>query len=220
MTNDECRMAGGSVLVCFAVKDEAGPFRGAIAGRPGIHVLVTGIGRKNSEHAVLNALRGVTTELVLTCGFAGGLNSELTTGTVIFSADEDSGLTSSLLAAGAHPVLFHCAQQVATTAAHKKALRESTGADAVEMESEVIRALCRERRIPSATVRVISDAAHEDLPLDFNALMNDRQELQYGRLAISLARSPGKIPALLRLQRQTQSAARNLAAVLGKIIPD
>ena len=212
-------MPSRPALVCFAVKQEAQPFRDVIAGRTRIEILVAGIGRKNSERGLLNALQTVTPGLVLTCGFAGGLNSDLATGTVIFSADENAGLTPALLAAGARPVRFHCALNVATTAEKKKALRKTTGADAVEMESEIIRALCREQGIPSATVRVISDAAHEDLPLDFNGLMNARQELHYGRLALSLLRSPGKIPALLRLQRQTQAAARNLAAVLEKIIP-
>jgi hypothetical protein len=34
-----------------------------------------------------------------------------------------------------------------------------------------------------------------------------------------LVSSPRKIPALLRLQRQTQLAAKNLAHVLSKVIP-
>jgi len=91
------------------------------------------------------------------------------------------------------------------------------GADAVEMESSLIRAICRAHGIPSATIRVISDAAHETLPLDFNALMTADQQLNYGKLFLrSLV--PRKTAALLRLQRQTQLAAKNLAEVLSRVI--
>ena len=89
----------------------------------------------------------------------------------------------------------------------------------MEMESQIIRAICRAHEIPSATIRVISDAAHEDLPLDFNVLMTAEQKLNYGKLALALLASPRKLPAILRLQRQTQAAAKNLAKVLSKVIP-
>ena len=108
--------------------------------------------------------------------------------------------------------------RVVATAAEKQALRQSTGADAVEMESEAIRAFCREREIPSATVRVISDAAGEDLPLDFNLLMTSEQRLDYVKLAWAVVSSPGKIGALLKLQRQAKAAAERLAAALLRVI--
>src|SRR5207237_6453396 len=97
-----------------------------------------------------------------------------------------AGLTSALLAAGACPVRFHSADRVATKVEEKQALWKATGADAVEMESQIIRAICRAHQIPSATIRVISDAAHEDLPLDFNLLMTAEQNLNYGRLRLAL----------------------------------
>jgi hypothetical protein len=86
------------------------------------------------------------------------------------------------------------------------------------MESAVLRALCRERHLPSATVRAISDAANEDLPLDFNALMTPGRKLSYVRLARTLVAAPGKIPALRRLHRQTTLAAKNLARVLAQVM--
>jgi adenosylhomocysteine nucleosidase len=142
----------------------------------------------------------------------------LAVGTVIFSADEESGLAGVLETIGAKPAQFHCSSRIVFAAAEKHALFESTGADAVEMESGFIRQLCRDRRIPSATIRVISDAAGEDLPLDFNRLMTDNAEMDYGKLARALLRKPGKIPALLALQRKTRRAAQSLGQLLQELL--
>ena len=206
------------VLVCFAVKEEAQPFRRLAGAPPDITVLVTGMGRINSGRTLRAALSSVKPKFVLSCGFAGGLNPDLNIGAIVFATEDEGELSKALLAAGAHPVRFHCAPSVVATAAEKQALRQSTGADAVEMESEAIRAVCREREIPSATVRVISDVAGEDLPLDFKRLMTPEQEIDYGKLAWAVVSSPRSIRGLLKLQRQTKAAAERLAAALLRII--
>jgi len=222
-------------LICFALKEEAAPFRKIKAGKAGISILLTGIGRQNAEKAVRDFLAASSPELVLICGFAGGLKPDLKPGEVVFELidrrdefhesqteekirdSQSSPLREKLLAAGAKPVKFFCADRIATTVAEKKKLREETGADAVEMESEAIHAVCRERGIPCATVRVISDTASEDLPLDFNALSKPDKSLDYGKLFWAIARSPGKIGALMQLQKRTKFAAERLAEVLTKV---
>jgi adenosylhomocysteine nucleosidase len=206
-----------SVLVCFALKEEAAPFRKIAAGKSGVSLLITGIGRNNSRRALVNQLTQSTPRLVLTCGFAGGLDPALKIGNVIFEPAEASP-REKLLRAGARPAKFFCANRIASTAAEKKKLRADTGADAVEMESAEIHAVCRERGIPCVTVRVISDTAHDDMPLDFNQLSKPDLSLDFGKLAWAIAKSPGKVGALLKLQKATSFAARKLADVLNDLL--
>ena len=250
-----------AILICFALKEEAAPFQTGLRRGHHVSILLTGIGRQNAEKSVrefLNSCRSRGNEtqikekletphvvsydpdLVLTCGFAGGLNPDLKLGDMVFEFTSrrnefhesqiknevgnligdswNSSLRETLLAAGAKPAKFFCADRIATTAAEKKQLRDETGADAVEMESAAIHAVCAERGIPCATVRVISDTASEDLPLDFNTLARPDKSLDFGKLAWAIAKSPGKIGALMELQRKTKFAAEQLAVVLEKII--
>jgi nucleoside phosphorylase len=211
-----------ATLTCFALKEEATPFRKIAAGKAAsaqanISILLTGIGRRNAETSLSAFLATHSPKLVLTCGLAGGLNPALSIGDVVFETSNEA-LQKQLFGAGAKPARFYCAPLIATTVAEKEELRRTTGADAVEMESEIIHEICRERRIPCATVRVISDTAHENLPLNFNKLSKPDQSLDFGKLAWAIAKSPGKIPALLRLQRNTKYAAQRLALVLEKVI--
>lgn len=209
--------SSNDALICFALKEEATPFQKNAVGQAGISILLTGIGPKNAQESVCSFLDHNSPKQIFTCGFAGGLNPDLATGTVVF-ATNDASLRDQLLAVGGKPARFLCAARVATTKGEKKALRRTTGADAVEMESEAIQAVCRERGIPCATVRAISDTVGEDLPLDFNALSNPDLSLNYGKLALALAKAPGKIPALMRLQKNCKFAAQRLAEVLQKVL--
>jgi len=203
-------------LVCFALKEEAQAISWKVWGDWG-KGLITGIGNSNAEKSVREFLAANAPRMIFTCGFAGGLNPELAIGDVIFET-QDAALGETLAAAGARPGKFFCATRVATTVLEKAELRRTTGADAVEMESEIIHAISRERGIPCATVRAISDTADEDLPLDFNQLSEPDQSLHYGKLALAIARAPGRIPGLLRLQKHASFAARRLAEVLTKVV--
>ena len=176
------------------------------------------MGKANAEKAFRGFLSEQRPTLVLTCGFAGGLKPELRKGSVIFNVDPETELSSALLAAGAKPGAFHCATHVATTAAEKMALHKATSADAVEMESGVIRDICRATGIPAGTIRVILDSAEQDLPLDFNKLMTLDHRIDYGKLSISILKSPWKIPALLRLQKEGTAAAQQLAKLLNQVL--
>ena len=208
------------MLICFAVKEEAAGFRQTPAAAR-VDILLTGMGKANAEKSFRAALAANRPSLVITSGFAGGLNPQLTTGAVVFDLEignRKSEIGNRLLAAGAREGEFHFADRVAVTAQEKWTLWQRTGADAVEMESKIIRDICREQNVPSATVRVILDQAGEDLPLDFNALMTPDMKLDAGKLALTILKSPQKIGALMRLQKQSKAAAGKLAQVLAAIV--
>lgn len=209
------------ILIFFALPDEARPFRklAAAAAEPGrAQVVVTGMGARNAERVTRATLAGAQPALVLTCGYAGGLNPALPPLTLLFSEDAPERVVATLGKLGARAGRFHCASRVAITAAEKRALFTATGADAVEMESGVIRKICDELGIPCVTLRVISDAANEDLPLDFNRLTTPEQNLDFAKLAWAVATAPGKIPALLALGKRTSAAAGKLGWALDQLL--
>lgn len=197
-------------LVCFAVPQEAKAFQELVRGRADVHVLITGMGARNAERAAREALQKIHPVRVFTCGFAGALNPELVIGDVVCPRETPL--------ADAKPLMFHCATRVAVTVAEKSALRAQTGADVVEMESAIIARVCRESGVECATVRAISDTAHEDLPLDFNTLMTAEEKLSPLKLALAVLKAPQKIPALIRLGKNSALAADRLAEVLERAV--
>jgi adenosylhomocysteine nucleosidase len=211
-------MSPAQTLVLFALPEEARPFQRRARELSSVRVLVTGMGRRNTERALAAEWVKGRAELVLTCGFAGALDPALALNTVLFET-AGAALAARLSGAGLRPAKFHCADRMAVTASEKAALRRESRADAVEMESAVVHQFCREHGVPCATVRVISDTAAEDMPLDFNALTTPEMKLDFVKLAQAILKSPGKIGGLLRLQRQTASAAKMLADKLLQILP-
>lgn len=206
-------------LFCFAVKEEAAPFRDRLPGCPDSSLLITGMGAGNARRSILRELDSLQPGLIITSGFAGGLNPRVPPLSVVFEADPGmESLVEILQANGALPARFHCGPKVLATAEAKQAAFRETGADAVEMESGVIRQICRERGIPCLTVRVISDAADEPLPLDFGAIMTPDDRMDFFKLAGTLVRQPGKVGELMRFRKRIIAAAERLAKALEPLV--
>lgn len=205
-------------LVCFAVKEEAEGLSVMTSPRASRVIEFTGMGLRNASNAIQAALEHWRPQSVITAGFAGGLNPALPRGTVVYDPDDELRIAAKLKELEAQPAVFHCAPRIAVTAAEKSELRRQTGADVVEMESAIIRAACRHAGVPCGTIRVISDAAQDDLPLDFNALMTTTDRIDWWKFARTLVFRPAAIPRLMEFQRHTRAAAQNLGRVLAEVI--
>jgi len=199
-------------LVCFAVREEGHFYRPGA----GTEVLYTGMGAANARKALSKYLHEERPDHVFSAGFAGGLDPMLRLGTVVFNS-QDAAISKTLEKQGARGCNFLWTEKVAVTVAEKNRLRADSGADAVEMESQVIGDICRETNIPCSIVRVISDTALEDLPLDFNQVMTQGKRINFPKLALSIIISPGRIPKLIAFRKRTIFAAEKLGTALSEL---
>lgn len=157
-----------------------------VANGPGKRLAAQVLGTKREVDEIVNI------------GFCGALDPALRVGDIVNS-----------------PGHFVTADRVAVTAAEKHRLYELTGASVVEMECEAVESKAREWGVPFRWIKVVSDSASEDLPLDFNKHRDREGRFSRTRIAIAALRRPFRtIPGLLRLDRNCRLAADRLGEFL------
>jgi len=227
------------VLVTFAVEAEFAPWRKlrnlepssvsgvgiykAEIGRAQVDFVVTGMG-VDKAYRTTDAVMTEHYQFCITAGFAGSLKETHAVGDIL-AADAVQLIGSSktqtcsrnlVFAArqdGAAEVgLFLTADHVVRTVAEKKQLQPF--ADAVEMESFGVLSAAKAHKVPGVAIRVISDSVWHDMPAVVNTAVDE-----FGRVSISgvvryIARHPLQLPALVRLGRDSKTAAEALAHFL------
>jgi len=147
---------------------------------------------------------------ILSIGFCGALDPALRIGDIVVSGEVPKGLQASFVQGDVVSV-----DRVAFTAQEKCELRAATGAAVVEMESAAVAQKAREWNVPFGCVRVVSDAAGEDLPLDFNRYRDADGRFERTRIALAaLGRPFTVLPGLVRLDRHCRRAAERLGEFL------
>jgi adenosylhomocysteine nucleosidase len=196
----------------------------------GTLLIVTGVGPAAAA-AGAHRLLAAGARALLSWGLAGALDPALAAGTLVLPREVISPEGRTLLTtsdwqervteaiAASHVVsrgrLLTCREPLGSTAAKALAFRQ-TGAVAVDMESSAVAEVACAARVPFLVVRAIVDTAHDAVPeaaLSATGVGQDRLHLR--RLLATLARTPGELPALIRLGRGYRSASRALSAVAG-----
>jgi nucleoside phosphorylase len=198
-----------------------------------VFVGLTGIGPEAAAARICDLTWCEDLDLCITSGFAGALRSEFQIADILAARevvpDKPRAMalgrrvtsTPRLLriaeACGARVVdRFYSSPSTVRTAQEKAALRDA--AEAVEMESFEVLAEAFVWIPEGVALRAISDAADEDLPLDFDTVVNEDGDLSVARLAGQIIRKPSAIPGLVRLGRQSGEAAKKLADFLDAYI--
>jgi adenosylhomocysteine nucleosidase len=209
----------GARFVCEGIRNEDRWVM--IANGPGREL----VGAALSDDVMREAQREGVSAMIST-GYCGALDPKLRVGDIVVS--DDTQLVTFERACARGNVDRVCARglvitrdRVAVTAAEKRLLREQTGAMAVDMESSAVKDRAEALGIPYGCIRVVSDTAEEDMPLDFNRYRAADGRFSRGRIALAaMARPFSVMPALLEFDRQCQRASIALGEALGEALGD
>jgi adenosylhomocysteine nucleosidase len=166
---------------------------------------VAGAGGEAAGRATRLLIDGHRPRVIVSAGFAGGLDPALTRGSVVSprrsinrtggppiavaatgqgSAAAAAGNTTGS-ASGRADLTSVSVDTVVTTAAAKRDLAAATGASLVDMETYAVATAARAAGLPCVSIRVISDDASQDLPKEIAALVQPQSGMR--RLGAALA---------------------------------
>lgn len=94
--------------------------------------------------------------------------------------------------------------------AAKALAHHASGAAVVDMESHIAGAVAARHGLPFAAARVVSDAASRSLPKAAQAGMAADGRMDIMAVLMSLAASPGQLPALIRVGSEAETAFQAL----------
>ena len=214
------------VLIVTGLKQEA-----RIAAGPGLTVICSSSNPVQLRE-MMTAFDPAGIRGIVSFGVAGGLNPELRSGDIVVASAivtakqrwaTVESLTENLIAL---PVkrkraivsgVLAGVEEVVTGQTAKAALRATTGADAVDMESHIAARYAEHYGLPFAAVRVISDPAHRALPeLTMNAI-KPNGNVDMWKVMRGIARNPRTIPHLISTGRDFSRALRSLKGCAGAL---
>jgi adenosylhomocysteine nucleosidase len=227
------------VLVAYAVEPEFAPWRklrvltkkkiGSVTvstaqiGRASVTFVVTGMGRANAERAAHAAMSEPHT-ICISAGFCGALKEEHQVGEILVpDAVEEVEGTRTLecsrnLARGAweggakRVKKLFTAREIVSTSEEKARL--APFADAVDMESFAVLDAARAHHLSAVVIQVVSDRYDQDVPAELSTTLDEQGRVSVRGLARMVASHPLELPALIRLGRESKTAAEGLANFL------
>jgi adenosylhomocysteine nucleosidase len=169
-----------------------------IANGPGPRLIEMALAEKKNVNGIIST------------GFCGALDPALQVGDIVVPESAAIQSTTRFVRGG-----ILTSGRVAVTASEKHALRNRTGAAVVEMEAAAVKNKAEEWGVPFLCVRVVSDTAADDLPLDFNRYRNGNGDFSRSRIALAaMARPFSVMPRLIELDRNCRRAAHALGDFL------
>lgn len=189
---------------------------------------ISGVGRTAAAAAARQIVDGHGPRLLVSAGFAGGLDPALPRGSVVrpqlTMLDHDTRRLPLLAPAddgppAATPLTIVTTDAVVGSVEAKRALASRSGGQLVDMETFAVAEVAVAAGLPCAAVRVISDAADASLPGDVAMLAAPQSSLRrLGAAVTAISRRPATAVDLWRLWEHAVVDARTLAGALVDVI--
>lgn len=200
------------------VKATDGGWEGEWHGKA-VTVVLTGMGHRAATEAARRAVERLQPSLVISSGFAGGLGARLATGDLISGANFSDPTTLDLLPPQVQKVQLFSSPVALDSPEAKRAAHAQSEADAVDMETAAISAVCHAAGRPLLSLRVISDADDESLPLPSAVTYDlEGQRIRTFAIVAYLLTHPAAIPRLIRFVRSLAPLEKKLADALVRTI--
>lgn len=213
-------------------------FRTRVARRGGRTVAIaqSGVGLQRACSATQWLLEHLDPKCVFVLGVAGGLTPELRVGDVVIAdsiVSQRGGDRVSLVSAESQwldrlprdlnvrvaTAPIASSEEILLLPSAKRALRDATGAAAVDMESLAVVRVCRNAHVPVQVVRAISDDLDERLPTEIGELLDPAGNPRFLHAAWRILRRPNLFRELRSLARNSAAACRTLKIVAAALFP-
>jgi len=197
--------------------------RGHLHGKS-LVVIHTGVGKKESRERMETLLRRERFECLISSGFAGALEKDLQVGHLLVAENFSSPkLLSSpaLVLADDRTFLgkLLTVSRMIETVDERESLHKTTGAAAVDMETEILAEVCAAHDLPMLSLRAISDTAAEPFPAPAHVLFDvAKQKTISSRLGMYLLTHPGAFVRLNAFRQRVAVARKALAIALDTIL--
>jgi adenosylhomocysteine nucleosidase len=150
-------------------------------------------------------------DLMIGSGLAGALRPNIVVGDVVVQSADEALTQSAVSALKERDIPFHVGSLVTVsspvlTPGARRELALKSNAIAVDMESQTIAALCRERAIPFLAMKGVSDGVYDDL----SPILGGFDIINIPRIAIRVVSRPSTWPLAVRLARHSYVAANHL----------
>ncbi|MBZ5685214.1 MAG: phosphorylase [Acidobacteriia bacterium] len=180
-----------------------------------IVVVCGGIGAVAARRASEAVIAIFDPKVLCSAGFAGALDSRLKVGDLIRpSTVINAGDSSRTVVDGGEGVLVSFGS--VASPAQKRKLRESYGAEAVDMEAATVARAAEVRGKLFTAVKAVSDEMDFEFPA-MERFVDAEGEFSQGRFACYAAIRPWLWPRVTRLALNSSRASRALCAYLGTI---
>jgi adenosylhomocysteine nucleosidase len=220
------------VAILTALDEELTGVRRAVPDSTAVVLAATGDGPKRAASGAARFLERHRPSALIGAGLAAALSPGLAVGDIVASrrvrfevgdaATPDARLLERACAAGAKPGTLVTVDRPVVSAAAKAALAATAASGeealAVDMESAAWAREAAARGIPYLVVRVISDAAGEELPLFLPDCVGPDGSIRRGQVARRALLQPSSWGTLLRMRRRLHECSDALGAFLARLL--